>query len=183
MLNLGLHNSLSERGAVGAAAGSARLTLFSPYWLNNRTGEVVAGCSLPASPTAAARPHTSSPHAPPANRAACRRADAPRPAATPPCTALPPPAGVDLFYQDHLSAPGQPFLFGAALPWDYGEVFTPGGSAILRALGGQEAPEAGLQGSGWTSGWPTKVSDGFTRASVPRTGPPFERDAAGRLGT
>ena len=33
---------------------------------------------------------------------------------------------MDLFYQDRLSAPGQPFLFGAALPWDFGEVFTPG---------------------------------------------------------
>jgi hypothetical protein len=34
--------------------------------------------------------------------------------------------GVDLFYQDRMSAPGHPFLFGAALPWDFGEVFTPG---------------------------------------------------------
>ena len=33
---------------------------------------------------------------------------------------------MDLLYQDRLSAPGQPFLFGAALPWDFGEVFTPG---------------------------------------------------------
>lgn len=34
---------------------------------------------------------------------------------------------MDLFYQDRLSAPGQPLLLGHALPWDYGEVFTPGG--------------------------------------------------------
>ncbi len=42
LLHLGLHNSLSERGAGGAAAGSARITLFSPYWLNNRTGEAAS---------------------------------------------------------------------------------------------------------------------------------------------
>lgn len=38
-------------------------------------------------------------------------------------------AGVDLFYKDKASAPGQPLLFGAALPWDFSEVFTPGGWA------------------------------------------------------
>lgn len=71
LLHLGLHNTLTDGNA--GALGSCRVTLYAPYWLNNRTG-------------------------------------------------------VDLFYQDRTSAPGQPFLFGAALPWDYGEVFTPGGS-------------------------------------------------------
>ena len=50
------------------------------------------------------------------------------------CAAIVLPAGVDLFYQDRLSAPGHPFLFGAALPWDYGEVFTPGASYLHCSL-------------------------------------------------
>ena len=33
---------------------------------------------------------------------------------------------MDLFYKDKASAPNQALLFGAALPWDFGEVFTPG---------------------------------------------------------
>ena len=40
------------------------------------------------------------------------------------------PPGVDLFYKDKESAPGQPLLFGAALPWDFGEVYTPGGRSL-----------------------------------------------------
>ena len=52
-----------------------------------------------------------------------------------------PCSGVDLFYQDRLSAPGQPLLLGHPLPWDYGEVFTPGrqgqglATTWLRAVG------------------------------------------------
>ncbi len=40
-------------------------------------------------------------------------------------------AGVDLFYKDKASAPNQALLFGAALPWDFGEVFTPGTACNL----------------------------------------------------
>lgn len=70
LLLLGVHNSLADAGVAG---GVCRLTLYAPYWLNNRTG-------------------------------------------------------VDLFYQDQASAPGNPFLLGAPLPWEYGEVIAPGTS-------------------------------------------------------
>jgi len=36
--------------------------------------------------------------------------------------------GVDLFYQDKASAPHHPILLGHSVPWDFGEVFTPGTS-------------------------------------------------------
>lgn len=36
--------------------------------------------------------------------------------------------GVDLFFKDPECAPPNPFVFGAALPWGYGEVFAPGTS-------------------------------------------------------
>eukprot|EP00887_Chlorella_sp_A99_P007742 scaffold20.g7742.t1 len=94
---LGVHSS--RQGPEGHS-GCTRITLYAPYWLNNRTG-------------------------------------------------------VDLFYKDRASAPGQPFLFGAALPWDYGEVFTPGTSMTetiqpdaadagsLPGWGGSQAESAG----------------------------------------
>jgi hypothetical protein len=72
--------------AEAAQAGVCRVTLFVPFWLNNRTG-------------------------------------------------------VDLFYRDRHSAPPQPLLLGASLPWDYGEVFTPGTSMTEAFDGG--ASEAG----------------------------------------
>lgn len=140
LLHLGLHNSLSERGAGGVAAASARITLFSPYWLNNRTGEAASWTLCSAAASAGVPPPQLLSWVPPANRWSCCGCAAPR------CT---PPAGVDLFYQDRLSAPGQPFLFGAALPWDYGEVFTPGG-------GGACPCTAGWHGS--LAGWPALVA-------------------------
>lgn len=48
---------------------------------------------------------------------------------------------MDLFYRDHLSAPGQPLLLGAPLPWDYGEVFTPGTSMAAAPLAVEEASQ------------------------------------------
>ena len=36
LLHLGMHNSLND-GEAGSS-GSCRVTLYSPYWLNNRTG-------------------------------------------------------------------------------------------------------------------------------------------------
>lgn len=83
LMFLGVHNSLTDTETP--AGGSCRVTLYSPYWLNNRTG-------------------------------------------------------VDLFYKDHTSAPGNPVLLGAPLPWDFGEVFTPG--TTITEL-------AGVTGSVW----------------------------------
>lgn len=40
VLHLGLHNSLSEADA--SCGGSCTITLFAPYWFNNRTGEAAA---------------------------------------------------------------------------------------------------------------------------------------------
>lgn len=88
---LGVHNSLTDTETP--AGGSCRITLYSPYWLNNRTG-------------------------------------------------------VDLFYKDHTSAPGNPLLLGAPLPWDFGEVFTPGTSITeLAGVAGSEAGSSMLWGS------------------------------------
>ena len=42
VLHLGLHNSLSEADA--SCGGSCTITLFAPYWFNNRTGEAAAWC-------------------------------------------------------------------------------------------------------------------------------------------
>lgn len=50
----------------------------------------------------------------------------------------PPSPGVDLFYQDRLSAPGQALLLGQPLPWDFGEVYTPGGRS-QQGCTGQDA--------------------------------------------
>ena len=36
LLHLGLHNTLSDPDS--AASGSCHVTLYAPYWLNNRTG-------------------------------------------------------------------------------------------------------------------------------------------------
>lgn len=36
VLHLGLHNSLADSDAP--TGGSCQVTLFAPYWLNNRTG-------------------------------------------------------------------------------------------------------------------------------------------------
>ena len=93
---LGVHNSRID---VEGASGCTRITLYAPYWLNNRTG-------------------------------------------------------VDLFYQDRASAPGNPLLFGAALPWDYGEVFTPGGwgwGAGMRASRSALGLRSGVHA--WWCGW------------------------------
>ena len=38
VLYLGLFNSLEEKAAE-SQSGALRITLYAPYWLNNRTGE------------------------------------------------------------------------------------------------------------------------------------------------
>lgn len=38
VLYLGVYNSLEEKRPE-SGSGSVRITLFAPYWLNNRTGE------------------------------------------------------------------------------------------------------------------------------------------------
>lgn len=45
MLHVGLHNTLSDGDAP--TGGSCKVTFFSPYWLNNRTGALAGLCALP----------------------------------------------------------------------------------------------------------------------------------------
>ncbi|KAL6785838.1 hypothetical protein ACKKBG_A00370 [Auxenochlorella protothecoides x Auxenochlorella symbiontica] len=55
--------------------------------------------------------------------------------------------GVDLFTRDRASAPAQRWLLGAALPWDHGEVFSPG-TSMTEGLDAAAAGE-GLESGGW----------------------------------
>ena len=107
LLHIGLHNSRSEAAAGTQQYGSVRITLFSPYWLNNRTGGCC--CRPPALPCTGRVGAVS--------RAPASWLKRGRPPAL---------AGVDLMYRDQASVPRSPFLLGFALPWDHGEVFTPG---------------------------------------------------------
>lgn len=38
VLYLGVHSSLGEKAAGESLSGVTRITLYAPYWLNNRTG-------------------------------------------------------------------------------------------------------------------------------------------------
>jgi len=117
VLHLGLHNSLSEVDA--SCGGSCTVTLFAPYWFNNRTGGLEAvGALVGVGGGGQPAWYSSLEHAP---GGLAHHLD--------PTSLLPTNrfTGVDLFYQDRLSAPAQPLLLGHPLPWDYGEMFTPGG--------------------------------------------------------
>jgi hypothetical protein len=49
LLHLGMHNSLNDDDCT--ASGSSRVTLFAPYWLNNRTGGAAGGiCGFTLTP-------------------------------------------------------------------------------------------------------------------------------------
>jgi len=103
ILHVGVYNSLADQKLE--QAGVCRITLYSPFWLNNRTG-------------------------------------------------------VDLFYQDHSSAPTYPILCGSKFPGDFGEVFVPGTSMTesFSADGSETGASAATNNTGGGGGGMTKSS-------------------------